>query len=211
MDQLELLKKSWSKTTESDTHFSVNEIYPMLLKKSSSTVKTLFYISIGELVFWVIINMIPFFLSEDRKASLNELYGYHAFLDVLNMLQIAIIIVFCYLLFKSYKSISVTDSAKKLMESILRTRKIIKYYVLYNLCWAFFSFMIGFYLVYQENPQFHSRIENANGSEMALIILKVGVFIALFIGLFWLFYRVIYGLLIKRLTANYKELKKIED
>ncbi len=210
MDQLELLKKSWDKTSNSDKHFSVKELYPMLLKKSSSTVKTLFYISIGELVFWVIINLIPFLLSEERKAKLNELYGHHAFLDVLNVFQIAIIIAFVYLLFKSYKAISVTDNAKKLMESILHTRKVIKYYVMYNLCWAFFSLILGFYLVYQENPEFHSRIDTANSSEMFSIILKLSIFIAFILGVFWLLYKLIYGLLIRRLTANYKELKKIE-
>ena len=210
MDQLELLKKSWDKTTESDKHFSVKEIYPMLHKKSSSTVKTLFYISIAELFFWIVINMIPFFLSEERKIRLNELYGHHAFLDVLNIAQIGVIIAFIYLLFKAYKAVEVTDNAKKLMESILHTRKIIKYYVVYNLCWAFFSLMLGFYLVYQENPEFHSRIDTANTSEMAIIVLKLGLFVMFILGVFWLFYKLIYGLLIRRLTANYKELKKIE-
>jgi hypothetical protein len=31
-----------------------------------------------------------------------------------------------------------------------------------------------------------------------------------FFGAFWLFYRVLYGILLRRLYANYKELKKID-
>ena len=81
---------------------------------------------------------------------------------------------------------------------------------MYNLCWAFFSLILGFYLVYQENPEFHSRIDTANSSEMFSIILKLSIFIAFILGVFWLLYKLIYGLLIRRLTANYKELKKIE-
>jgi hypothetical protein len=31
-----------------------------------------------------------------------------------------------------------------------------------------------------------------------------------FIGVFWLFYRLLYGILLRRLYANYKELEKID-
>ena len=51
MDELDLLKKDWNKETK-DSRLTAKEIYPMLLKKSSSIVKTLFYISVAELVFW---------------------------------------------------------------------------------------------------------------------------------------------------------------
>ena len=50
MDELELLKKDWNKTDNTKHVLSSKEIYPMLLKKSSSIVKTLFYISVAELV-----------------------------------------------------------------------------------------------------------------------------------------------------------------
>ena len=46
------------------------------------------------------------------------------------------------------------------------------------------------------------------------LILLVGIIIAatgLFLLLIWLFYRLIYGILIRRLNKNYAELRKIED
>ena len=51
MDELELLKKDWQKGAADFKSYSDTDIYPMLHKKSSSIVKTLFYISICELVF----------------------------------------------------------------------------------------------------------------------------------------------------------------
>jgi hypothetical protein len=36
------------------------------------------------------------------------------------------------------------------------------------------------------------------------------VFIAVFLLLIWLFYKLLYGILLKRLRQNYKELKKLE-
>ena len=46
MDELELLKKDWKKAETEFKHLSDTEIYPMLHKKSSSIIKTLFYIDL---------------------------------------------------------------------------------------------------------------------------------------------------------------------
>ena len=72
MDQLELLKKSWSKDADNYQHLTSSEISPMLWKKSSSIVKTLFYISIGELVFWTLLNFLPIFMSQEYNDKINS-------------------------------------------------------------------------------------------------------------------------------------------
>ena len=56
MDELELLKKDWQKEENSYPKLTYNEIYKMILKKSSSIVKWIFIISILEFVFWVFIS-----------------------------------------------------------------------------------------------------------------------------------------------------------
>ena len=58
MDELELLKRDWqSGDTRNEITLSGKEIYAMIQKKSSSIVKMLFYISLCELLFWIIIFM----------------------------------------------------------------------------------------------------------------------------------------------------------
>ena len=52
MDELDLLKKDWQKEDSRYPKLSYNEIYGMILKKSSSIVKWIFIISIIEFVFW---------------------------------------------------------------------------------------------------------------------------------------------------------------
>jgi hypothetical protein len=47
MDELDLLKKDWNSGSVEFKSYSDSDIYPMLHKKSSSIVKTLFYISIA--------------------------------------------------------------------------------------------------------------------------------------------------------------------
>jgi len=209
MDELELLKKDWKRSDNQYKSFSDSDIYKMSHKKSSTIVKTLFYISVAELVFWVLINFLPYVLSEKMKAQLEEMS--HSWIYVsLNIISYLVIILFVYLLWRAHKAISVTDNAKKLMESILKTRKIIKYYVLYNLSIALISIPISLYFSINEHPEISEQLSNATTEKLVIMsLVAIGITIA-FLGLVWLFYKLIYGILIRRLNRNYQELKKLE-
>ncbi len=205
MDGLDLLKKDWNKQ-EAQDKLTTKDILPMLHKKSSSIVKLLFYISIAELVFWTLVNSIPYFTSETYKNKLDSIYS-NGLMIGLTFFSYVVILVFIFLLYKSYKSISVTDNIKSLMKSIINTRKIIKYYVLYNLIMIGISMIIGFYYSSHYDPNVIKAIESAGMSMYIVISIIVSV---VFIVVIWLFYRLIYGLLLKRLNTNYNELKKLE-
>ncbi|WP_299128438.1 hypothetical protein [uncultured Winogradskyella sp.] len=209
MDELEILKKDWDKDRANFKSFSGEEIYPMLQRKSSSIVKTLFYISLGELVFWLLASILPYFLSSTIREKLEVSYENPWFIAV-NIFSYAVILTFIYLLFKSYKTISITDNAKRLMEGILKTRKVIKYYVIFNLTMIFLSVPVSFYMEYQDNPDFHQMISEASTAQMFMVYAVMVVVAAIFLLIVWLFYRLIYGILLKRLNKNYDELKKLE-
>ena len=211
MDGLDLLKKDWNKDTGPANRLSVNEIYPMLHKKSSSIVKTLFYISIGELFFWIAINSIPYFCSKTYRENFETTYSNNLTYMAFTLLGFAVILLFIGLLYRSYKSISVTDSAKKLMENILSTRNVIKYYVLYNLIVTGIFLAYELYNAINNDPNISYKINNFNSGQMLVAIVVVIAFVATFIVIIWLFYLLIYGLLLKRLNRNYAELKRIEN
>ena len=210
MDELDILKKDWNKEKPEHKKLSLKDIYPMLQKKSSSIVKTLFYISIAELVFWILVNIIPYFTPSTYKAQLDAIYTNEYIFTGLTILSYVIILLFIYLLFKAHKAISVTDNAKKLMESILKTRKIIKYYVLYNLIMAGISLIIGFYFAFAQTPGLSEQFKNFTSKQLLISYALIALFIVVFILIIWLFYKLIYGLLLKRLNQNYKELKNLE-
>lgn len=209
MDELELLKKDWNKQSEYKK-LSVNDIYPMLHKKSSSIVKTLFYISIAELVFWILVSAIPYVCSDNYKERLDKIYDSEHLFTIMTLFSFGITILFIYLLFKSHKTISVTDSAKKLMENIIKTRKVIKYYVLYNLIIGGISLLIGFYYALHNDPETAKNMASFGSTERTIMYLILLGFAIIFILVIWLFYKLIYGLLLKRLNKNYKELQKLE-
>jgi predicted PurR-regulated permease PerM len=73
---------------------------------------------------------------------------------------------------------------------------------------AILSFFIAF--VYNPDMAFLREKLAVNGKAM---LVTVGILILVilgFFGLFWCFYRLLYGTLLRRLYANYKELKKID-
>lgn len=211
MDELELLKSHWKKESKNIKNtFSSKDLYAMLQKKSSNIVKYLFYISIGELLFWIFLNVFSMIYSDSYSKSTKMVYGEGYAAEIFTGISYAIIIAFIYMLYKSHKSINTLDNAKKLMQSILKTRQIIKYYVIYNLVVVSLSMVFGFYFVMHNDP---TLIENLSSYSSAQLNSLYAVLVLLTIGftlIIWLFYKLIYGLLLKRLNNNYKELKKLE-
>ena len=209
MKELDLLKKDWQKMDNSFVQVSENDIYKMIHKKSSSIVKWIFIISILEVLLWTFISV--FFNSDDYLKEIKQVELIPYF-EVMTYLNYAVVLVFIYLFYKNYHLISTTKTTKNLMHDILKTRKTVQFYVWYNLAMILFSLIVGFIIAFNYNPEMEILRNQiaANNKVMAITIGILFVISILFFGLFWLFYRIIYGILLRRLYANYKELKKID-
>ncbi len=212
MDELDKLKKEWQSREQELPKVSYNNIYKMLLKKSSSIVKWIFIISVIELLFWI---SLYFVIPEDNMNMMNEM-GIGKIMFYSNIFHFVIFGVFILLFYKNYQSIQVTDNTKMLMQNILKTRKTVRYFVYYNLgMFALISIAIDSYFYSRSNQlyeimDFASKGVPEEGFANAFIISQiiVGLFV---IGLLTLFYWLVYGILLKRLKRNYKELKKMDD
>lgn len=205
MEELDLLKKDWKKNENSYQQISEVDIYKMLHKKSSSIVKWILIISILEVCLWITISVL--FNADEYLRSMHGefMMVYFKFLNIFNYVIIA---VFIFMFYKNYKNISTITSTKQLMKDILKTRKTVKYYVWYNLGMMVVSMIIGFILAFSLNPKIHDI--TSNNKVFAFTILFCTVALMLFVGIFWLFYRLLYGTLLKKLFRNYNELKKID-
>ena len=133
---------------------------------------------------------------------------------VLEIIPYLVLAYFIYLFYQNYKQINATDSAKTLMKRILKTRKTVMQYVWFNLIYFGCLFLIMTVEVLLTTPDLSNAgasggFESSTGFWVALIFI-VFLAIAVVTGLIWLFYRLIYGILLKRLNSNYKELKKLE-
>lgn len=212
MDELDLLKKDWNKGESAYPKLTYNEIYKMILKKSSSIVKWIFIISILEFTFWIAISFL--LKGSSYSGKLDALNMNHILIPI-SIISYGVLIYFFYLFYKNYKTISATDSSKTLMENIIKTRKTVKYYVVFNLATLVVGACIGAFYSFNHNPVFSDKLELATASGeifklYAGIIVVTILVLAVVIGILLLFYWLIYGILLKRLNRNYKELKKLE-
>jgi NADH:ubiquinone oxidoreductase subunit K len=78
-----------------------------------------------------------------------------------------------------------------------------------------FSFILVFIFQFMYDPNIRRMIDKVSQNVdpnifYCIMIVIYAVIIAVFIGLIWLFYRVLYGILMRRLQKNYIELKKID-
>ena len=212
MDKLDKLKENWQSEEHELPKVSFDKIYKMLLKKSSSIVKWIFVISVIELLFWI---SLYFILPEDNMNMMKEL-GLERVMFYCEIFHFFIFGIFIILFYKNYKSIQVTDSTNVLMQNILNTRKTVRYFVYYNVGMTIaFSIAIDTYL-YNNSEKLYEVMGLAKqgipkeGFANIFIISQIIVGFII-IALLILFYWLVYGILLKKLKGNYRELKKINS
>jgi uncharacterized membrane protein YhdT len=211
MEALELLKKDW-KRNANFKQVSEIEIYKMIHRSSSSIVKWIFIISIIEFVFWGVIA----FLVKDTEG-MKRFNNYHADNIIIPLMAIGYVILayFFFQFFMNYRKISATDNAKKLIDNIIRTRKTVYQYVWFNIIYGIISGIVAALVPFKYDKDFirisDQAIKNGNAFMFyAKYIIVMVIMMALICGFVWFFYRLIYGILLKRLYKNYEELKKID-
>lgn len=210
MDELDKLKGAWKSQDYSRDTVSEKDIYKMLLVKSSSYVKWIFYISLIEFGAVILLNLL---IDNDKYMSAYEQMGMQNMIIVITVLSYLIMLVFIFLFYKNYRKINVNTDVKTLMQNILNTRKTVKAYIYFNISFMAITSFIMFYSVFSssEKTSAYKMLSDIpdDFSTNTLIILIVVVML-LFLGFLLLIYRLIYGILLKRLKKNYKELEQLD-
>lgn len=204
MNELDFLKKTWN-TEQKFPKISKDDIMKMIHKKSSSIVLWIFIISIIE---FVLLNFVSLFLFNDTDTTnIEKSYLLELIFKNIDYISGAISLVFILIFYYKYKSICVANNTKKLMEQILQTKKIVNYYITINITLVLIIFFIAAIVTLQTEGSHEDY-------GIKFYIVSIGLFLlicGLFFGLIWLYYRIIYGILIKRLMKNYHELERIEQ
>ena len=126
----------------------------------------------------------------------------------------AITFFFIYQFYRNYIKITSTDDVSSLMKNIIKTRKTVKYYIAYILISTGITSLIMTYFIFYYHS-LNTTVEDVSAysfttSQWLIFMGIMIIFIIIFLGLVWLFYRLLYGILLKRLHHNYKELQKLE-
>lgn len=215
MSELDILKKHWQKVDKSLPKYSYDELYQMLHKKSSSMVKWIFIISLIEFALWGVL----YFIVPNDSQELNESMGLNTFVWISSGITLVAFIFFITLFYHNYSKIRVTDSIKQLMNSILRTRQTVYFFIIWNIVSTFIAFIVVFFYFRKNETKLIDYIIELNpdlnleNSQVAIQAFFIGyAFTALVVvGIMLLLYRIIYIRLLKRLKNNYKQLQAIES
>lgn len=203
MDELDLLKKHWN-ANQNFPKVSKGEISGMMHKKSSSIVMWIFIISVIEFLG---LNLASFFLfNEDSELKENNSPIFEFIVNNIDYLSGLISLIFIIVFYIKYRKICVADNTKNLMKQILQTKKMVNYYIGINIS------IISILSLYVAISVLSMDTDPTHGWKYYLFIIGIFLFLFLiFFGIIWLYYRLVYGILIKRLMKNYQELEKIED
>ena len=212
MEELDLLKKDWKKNENKFPRLSEKEIYAMLHKNSTSVVKWIFLISVFEFAFFLAITLL---LNDNTNTTRMEGYLSDFTLTAVTIIDYGIMIYFFCQFYINYRKITTTDKVKNLMSSILKTRKTVSNYIFVKISFIVILLTAMFIISFYNEPEIvnilHSADEKGKAGLVYLIyFVLVAVAVSFFALVVWLFYRLIYGMLLKRLRKNYDELKKID-
>ena len=75
---------------------------------------------------------------------------------------------------------------------------------------VFVAMVFGFVYSSGHDPELAAQIEHFNTQQYAIMIATFIIATLIFGVVIWLFYKLLYGILLKRLNKNYNELKKME-
>lgn len=206
-------KKVWKNQPEGKNKISALEIYKMTQSKSNSIVKWIFIIGLLEFVFWFAIN---YLCTKNGALEPYEKLKLISFIENFNYFHYVVVVLFLILFYRNFSLISTVDDTKTLMKNILLVRKTVKWYVYYNLINVVIFTIILNILIFNtpDGINILSGIDNESFNQehmMSVFIIAQIVVIAIMILILWLFYYLLYGILLKKLNKNYKELTKLNE
>ena len=206
MKELEDLKNKWAKQDFSQS-YSKEEIKGFLQKKSTHSIKWIFYLSIVEFVLYLSFPLlVPNYIkSFDYYKSLNLF----EFSIVTTVLGYVLLLYFMWHFFQNYKKISVANSIKDHLSAILNTRRAVNQYFYFNLA-IMIIFTIVVLVAALERDKNMIALQEENNS-LIMIICMIGILITIILGLFGLLYYFVYGRFLRPLKNNEKELLRIEE
>ncbi|WP_234108928.1 MULTISPECIES: beta-carotene 15,15'-monooxygenase [Chryseobacterium] len=216
---LDNLKKTWQQQ-EVKPKYDGTQIEQMLNKSSRNYVKYILWISIAEFIVIFGMNVYYTFLGDDTKSFLNILRklgvqnttkleeDFTHLYFVLKIVSMLITGVFVVLFYKNYVRINIESNLKKLILQIIKFKKTVNYFIFANI--FLIILVLGILAVFTFATLSGQNI-HLNHPTLIGFIIGFVVTLVLSVVLIWFYYRIAYGIILKRLGKNLAELKKIEE
>ena len=212
--ELDDLKSIWGSIKEEEK-FDQNQIFQMLKKKSSTTIKWLFIFTFCEFILFISYNLYVLIsgksLFNNEVKSLVEQKTIHNY-EIASVLGIAITFVFLVMAYRYFRKIDLNQSVVDLMKNIISFRRLVNLFILFTvlsliISSAPFYYELGqsIYLAKHAND-IKPLVENATIYGWIAIITAVAFIVI--IGT--VYYGIIYFLFLRKLQQNLRELREIK-
>lgn len=216
---LDNFKKTWQEQ-QVQPKYDSSDIESMLNKSSRNYVKYILWISVAEFLVILCMNLYYLFSGNDSQSFINILQKLgvtdSAKLDAdfnrLNfcwkILSLIVTAYFVIQFYRTYAMINVESNLKKLILQIIKFKKTVHQFILANIgLLILYTITLGVFTFWVLSEQ-HIKLNNPT-----LIGFYVGmiVMMAISVILIWLYYRLAYGIILKKLEKNLGELQKIEE
>ncbi|MDH6250725.1 membrane protein implicated in regulation of membrane protease activity [Chryseobacterium sp. H1D6B] len=216
---LDSFKKTWQEQPVQQKYDN-SEILQMLNKKSRNYVKYIFWISVVEFLFFSVMGIFYLMQGEESNSFLKVLeklgaqktpevkHNFATIYLILKVLSLLVTAYFVYKFYQNYRKIKIEEDLKGFIIRIIKFKKTVNAFILISilLLIAFTSIFTAF-IFYALNSQ---SIE-LNNSTLTGFIIGIVLSTGLSVLLIWLYYRVVYGIIMKRLDKNLKQLKDLDS
>lgn len=206
---LDKLRGAWQ-TVLDEKNYSTQEIFLMLKRKSITSVKWVFIISLIEILMAVALYIYIFsqFGISEYHHNLVEDYGKLAYVyEALNFIVYGVNFWFIYMFFQTYQKIHVHSSVKGLSLDIVKFRNTVSNFIKFNLVMLLIVIIIAVVAVWLNNPDLKD-VSLFSSYGMGILV-GILVMITLIFGIIWLYYYVVYGTFQRRLKRNLKDLDSL--
>ncbi len=217
-DELDDLKSLW-KNQPDEKSYGQQEIFKMIHRKSINSVQWLFIITILEFLFGLGMSLWTIFsgnhMYSDEKIKTMGVETVSRFENLSHFGLIGSIIILSITFFY-YRKISSSLSVNELMKSIMNFRKMVMWFIV---IWFVFMLMlfspvimemgVNTYINTKSTQNISPETLQNKASQIGYIFVTIMIVLLLIFSL--LYYGIIYGIFLRRLGKNLKELKKIEN
>lgn len=216
---LDQFKKSWQEQVVAPKYNST-EIEAMLNKSSRNYVKYILWISCAEFLVILGMNIYYLFAGEDSETYINILkkLGVQNSVEVQSNFEhlylalkiVSLLLTACFVVkfYWTYKKISIESNLKKLIVQIITFKKTVNLFILANI---FLMILYTLALIIFTNWILFEQHISLPKSTLIGFYVGFGLMMAISVALIWFYYRVVYGIILKKLSENLSELKKIDS
>lgn len=216
---LDSFKETWQQQPV-QPKYDTSEIELMLNKSSRNYVKYILWISLVEFILILGANLYYTFLGEDTadlmsvlgKLGIDNSDHFQTTLTQLylglKMVSLGLTGIFVYFFYQNYRKINIEANLKKLILQIIKFKKTVQLFILANIALVIlFTLILG---IFTYSVLAEQNIELTNPTFLGFIaglLLTMGISVVLI----WIYYRVVYGFILRRLGRNLEQLQNIEE